>query len=109
MNGDRPHEYRPAFGQRVVASEKAIRRNEYINGKKWRVWKRQAGMISGLYIGYRTVFDGLSWWESDEVGNVFAPERHYELWLLVPNDRQNPVYVFPDGVMFDNPAQDDTP
>jgi hypothetical protein len=108
---------RPAFGQRVTAEAKARRRTVFMarfdvppfksvietsyfpnSSVRWKVWERKTGMVNGLYIGYRTVFDGRSWWEDEEVGMVFVQERYMEAWLIVPNERRNPVYVFPEDV-----------
>lgn len=52
-----------------------------------------------MYIGYRTIFDGKTWWEKEEVGVVFEQTDHHEVWLFVENERRNPVRAFPQDVI----------
>lgn len=103
---------RPEMGQRVRITGKAKQIRGYQREKinsvaPWgsrtgypRQWIRDDFDISqeGIYIGYRTIFDGYIWWENDEVGNVFAPSDHHEVWLVVINPRHNPIRVFPEDV-----------
>jgi hypothetical protein len=72
-------------------------------GEPNRLWKRREfpSPVEGIYIGYRTTYNGVRAWESygDDSGFFyFMPTSHQEMWLVVISDRQNPVYVFPDDV-----------
>lgn len=107
----------PAFGQRVRIKAKAVRRYVYggdlppvkrsveswpyyvgHRNTRWKVWARWEfnAPREGLYIGYRTLQDGETWWEGEEVGTVFKRHRNLTAWLVVLDERQNPVLVFPE-------------
>lgn len=51
-----------------------------------------------LYIGYRTVADGLREYIGDEEGIAFVPERHYRAALVVFSERERPVLVPLDAI-----------
>jgi hypothetical protein len=110
---------RPAFGQRVRIKAKAVRMCAYgerlpeakrgmsdwpyydgHRNTRWKAWARWEFNTprEGLYIGYRTLQDGETWWEGEEIGMVFKPHRDLDAWLVVLNERQNPVLVFPEDV-----------
>ncbi len=46
----------------------------------------------GIYIGQRTLSNGLRWFE-DEVGMVYEPKHYFRAALVVFNERENPVLV----------------
>ena len=111
---------RPVFGQRVRIKAKAVRRlqygadelpelkaNEhnlpYFNGeshRSWRVWARRElrEPADGIYIGYRTLQDGETRWEGEEIGNVFKRCRDLSAWLIVLDEHRKPVLAFPEDV-----------
>jgi len=97
---------RPQFGQTVTVTAKAWRRNRYeVKGafpdqytQTFRVWERFLAFKSprrAMYIGFRTKYNGESEW-IDEVGNVFTPNEHFEMWLVVEDERHAPYFVWPD-------------
>lgn len=98
---------RPELGQRVRIMAKVKQNRRYpvekVNG--WhtgypRRWVREEiPSVEGIFIGYRTKFDGLVWWEDDEVGNVFCQTDHHEVWLVVIHPCRNPVPCFPEDVL----------
>lgn len=56
----------------------------------------------GIYIGYRQVYNG-TWKEThpldwDSADWYFSRTDQHEIWLVVKNDRTNPVRCFPDDV-----------
>lgn len=50
--------------------------------------------IRGMYIGWRTVFDGEAEYISDEEGTAFKQSQPHEVWLFVTSARTNPVHAF---------------
>lgn len=93
---------RPKLGQFVAARDvlaKSYRANS-------RVWLRQRERIrtpqpiEGIYIGYRTLADGLCEWHHD--CTVFKPTHYFEAWLIVPNERVNPIRVHPEDCYYEN-------
>jgi hypothetical protein len=64
-------------------------------------WKREADMysftsakpVTGIYIGKRTYSNGIT--GSPEDGCPYEPKEHFEVWLIVPNERSKPVPVYP--------------
>jgi hypothetical protein len=59
------------------------------------VWSRLEGVpVDGIYIGYRTVYDGRREYD-DEYGAYFEPTSHQEVWLIVEDPRRKPVFVRP--------------
>lgn len=91
---------RPELGQRVSAAQRAHKNHYWMVGKKHTTWTAIKASVEGMYIGWRVCREGYSVnygsWEEPEMG--FTPEKTVELWLVIPNERSNPVYVFPDDV-----------
>ncbi len=84
---------RPEMGQQITASHGLVRcRGER---REWKRRMRQRAPLSGIYVGYRTYADGNVEWYGPEEGNFFKPDFYYEVWLIVPNERTNPVPVLP--------------
>lgn len=55
---------------------------------------------AGMYIGWRTVYDGATDWDWEYEGGYlanwsFKRKGQHEVWLFVIDPRQNPVAVFP--------------
>jgi hypothetical protein len=67
----------------------------------WSMWVRWklANPVKGMYIGWRTVFDGKVTWEGEEIGNVFQQYRKHKVLLFVTDGRTNPIRVFPEDVL----------
>ena len=88
---------KPQFGGRVRVS--AVYRRAYIsNGrnaatKEWRV--RDIKPRDALYIGYRTLSDGVSHYGGfhEDDGFYYAPSRHFTAALVVFSERERPVLV----------------
>ncbi|NLG54208.1 MAG: hypothetical protein GX542_00910 [Rhodococcus sp.] len=111
---------RPTFGQRVHIKAMAVRRtvfaptlppeksdlftlaSHYVpdESRRWRVWSRKElpAPVPALCIGYRTLQDGWTRWEGDDVGEVFWRKRNLDACLVVTHPRRNPVLVFPEDV-----------
>lgn len=89
---------RPQLGEWCEISATGHKSDER-SGKSNRVWKEWqfAAPFRAMYIGYRTVYDGYREWE-DEVGYIFTPHAHREVWLFVRDARQNPIHAFPCSV-----------
>ena len=51
-----------------------------------------------MYIGWRTVFDGVIDLISSDGGCYFEMTQPREIWLFVESDRKNPIRVFPEQV-----------
>lgn len=82
------------LGEKVIVSAVLVRRTRTLRGyaaeKTWQ--PRPMEPREGLYIGYRTLADGVRDAE-DEVGYTFEPKRHFRAALVVFSDRTNPVLV----------------
>ncbi len=105
---------RPALGQRVRARDRLVRDWRYVerearDERYWRRagerrrgrppipgWEPAPAPVEGMYIGYRTFSNGRAEWTGDSWG--YVPQRHFEVWLVVPSDRENPVPVLPEDV-----------
>ena len=91
---------RPLFGQHVRASAIMIKRHDWRGDKRGyaTVWRRIAKTVEGLYIGYRDVYEGLYRFGNDWDQYERDTDRTLRVWLIVPNQIRNPVYVLPDDV-----------
>jgi hypothetical protein len=92
---------RPKFGQRVKARH-CLRKQRQWSGHSRAdyghyevAWERAPG-VEGIYIGYRDVKEGVleRWEDHDE----FHESRSLRVWLIVPNERTNPVHALPEDV-----------
>ncbi len=102
---------RPAFGQRVQITGKVDRSRYYhqrpLPGGRlgnWQTevtWTERPAEAEGIFIGYRTVYEGWIEYVDDEVGNIFDPQGHLEVWLVVTDPRRNPIRCRPSQVKFD--------
>jgi hypothetical protein len=96
---------RPKLGQRVSATDRLVRRHPN-NGKR-REWQRfvnfvlKAKPVEGIYVGFRTYSNGAVSYDGD--GVQWWPDITFEVWLVVPGPRQNPVPVFPEDTEYDEP------
>lgn len=99
---------RPNLGNHVSAEAivKKVREGKH-TGTFDTLYKRMPQMISGFYIGYRTVYEG----HTDRVDDYGEYELagHYseykrgkslEVWLVVIDPRKNPVLVSPEDCIW---------
>lgn len=65
----------------------------------WKVWAREEleAPIEAYYMGWRTYSDGVREYWNDE-GYSFVPKRHHKVYMVVVNERQNPIPVFEDDL-----------
>lgn len=83
---------RPQFGDHVRVKNELRRR--YEGGKKvWRPFAFSVQPWVGIFLGYRTLYDGRVEWIGEEEGNAFIPTNHYRVALVCRSERHNPVYV----------------
>lgn len=83
----------PRFGQRVVITAKLIRRADYTSlafGTK-KFWEKYSCAGEGILIGYRTLSDGVSYYNS--LGISYESGLSFKAALVVLSPRTNPVYV----------------
>lgn len=61
--------------------------------RRWKYWDEVQGSVKeGIFLGYRTLHNGTSEWES-EVGYIFDSHESFKAALVCPSDKKNPVYV----------------
>jgi len=87
---------RPAIGQKVFFKKQAIKSYSQVQPNRifrtvWHTWDIKSRF--GFFIGYRTVFDGIT--TVDYEGKWFTQQGSHQVWLVVKNDRQNPLYIDP--------------
>ncbi|MBZ0293884.1 MAG: hypothetical protein K8L99_15070 [Anaerolineae bacterium] len=94
---------RPALGQRIKADKTAHKTRIGLNGGLVKVqWSPLtfSNPVEGIYAGRRFCKNGtgrhMGWDYDGEY--TFKCESTVELWLIIPNERTNPIYVFPDDV-----------
>lgn len=96
----------PEFGSKVKFTHVLKRRmkcersinsygTEFFHDVKY--WDRRETSGSGLYIGTRTLQNGVRDWDG-EYGYTFSPTDHFTAALVVPGPRQNPIYVPMDAI-----------
>ena len=95
---------RPEFGQRCRVSAIAIKEYEFKSKiETYTRWNKHplSPHRDGLYIGYRTVHEGITE-DVKEYGTLvqrkFTHESSREVWLIVLSERENPVRAFPEDV-----------
>ena len=81
---------RPEVGQRVEITHWA----EPVHNE-WRPFLLPRTR-EGIYIGYRTKFNGRT--EYDGGHRYFVQHEGVRVWMVVLNERENPVPVFPEHV-----------
>lgn len=102
------------FGQKVRITHKLIRRRKQItiNSKEGigiesiedqRVWIRVENSKVGLYIGQRTLRNGIMdyYGEVDNGGYGFIPKEYFQVALVVCSQNENPIYV-PSEFIFEH-------
>lgn len=65
------------------------------------------GNRTAIYIGYRTVNNGVFTLEDTPQGysQGYEPENYFTLGLVVLSPRHNPVFVFPCNILFVVPPE----
>ena len=101
---------RPQIGQKLVCKAELFRARYEPGTPDVRKWKRieHANPYTAHYIGWRTYSNGkmlsvrtAGYYDEpdgyyDEL--VYSADHHFEVWLVVENDRLNPVAVLPEDV-----------
>lgn len=93
---------KPEFGDKVIVSKLAVK--HHLGTKTlWNKEERYDLPKEGLYIGKRCVYDGKMVASTQRYEDVFESDyfsrgEMHEIWLVVFNERENPVRVFPEDV-----------
>lgn len=104
---------RPQIGDRIIASDRAVKKQRIGAGKTgtWRDrythWERVAENpghspkpVDGIYIGFRHVYEGdVHYPASYEEGIEFRVKDAVEVWLVVEHPRHNPARIFPEDAV----------
>jgi hypothetical protein len=83
------------FGDRVKTNKRLIRRRMVIDGKPWRKWEPRLRLDSNdicIFLGYRTLQNGIVYYEYD-FGMLLDTHEYIRVSLVCPNERQNPFYA----------------
>lgn len=96
------------FGQKVTIAQKYYRKCEnrvvhttgFTRGEEWKVWATRGYAKEGVFLGYRTLSNGIRYYEADE-GYYFGPEERIKAALVYPGPHLNPVYVPLDAITGD--------
>lgn len=92
---------RPELGVSIVSANRLKRvKTSEGNGGYIAEWKQIPTYTSGIYIGYRTLSEGKVWWHYDE-GYEYEATKFFEAWLIVVDDRTNPIYVLPEECIWE--------
>ena len=102
---------RPALGQKLLIKGRAVRKrgkSPLNNIHKYRWWENQEiAETEAVYIGYRTLVDGIYVSGSNFIDEYeydspyLEPKETREAWLFVVSARKNPIYVFPNQTSFE--------
>jgi len=95
------------FGQKVKVLAKMVRYRNHENRKnsygrefsvKAKYWvKREITKVNGIFLGYRTLYNGYVDEIIDE-GLIFISESHFQVALVACSPNKNPVYVPLDSI-----------
>lgn len=87
------------FGDRVACTAKLIRCRRMINGiRDEKYWKKEEFTARiGIYLGQRTLKDGLAVHTEDDW--YFETTKRFPVALIVLSSRENPIYVPLDCIM----------
>lgn len=108
--GPRTEKRRLELGQRVRYAATLRRAVEYAplqfgqwTNRRRKVWKRgdwrgEPDPGEGIVVGLRTLADGFSDWESEEVGYVFTPTDRHSAVLIAYDLRRKPVLALLEDV-----------
>lgn len=87
------------FGDKVVVTEVYQRRGAASSGRSPKYWERKSiQRRKGLYIGTRTLANGVTEWVGSEEGYCFFPREHFKAALVVFSERERPVLVPIDNI-----------
>jgi hypothetical protein len=87
----------PYIGQTITSTRKLKRSNTYTGAKSTAKWERidwKLGDYIGQYIGYRTYSNGTLIYNYED-GTEYKPTEYFEIWLMVTDERKNPIAVLP--------------
>lgn len=86
------------LGQRIVCTAKYVRWIDRSNGV-YKYWRRiEIKPREGIYIGRRTLQNGVREWQGDGDGYIFHPQEYVQAVLVVFNEHEKPVLVPIDSV-----------
>jgi len=73
---------------------KTILESRYINRRFFKYWKIHdlENNRKGIFLGYRTLSNGISIYSYDE-GVSFEPREYFKAALVCLSERENPIYV----------------
>jgi hypothetical protein len=96
---------RPQLGQKCRIKATCSKAKIYLGyGKRQSRWLTDTNHMSshpeGLYVGYRTVADGVTGRDEDGYVNSYEVTEYHEVWLFVDNPRKKIFYAFPEYVEF---------
>lgn len=116
---------RPTMGQSVRAMRQATKQHVSFDYEEHGVeltgvtteWiPEYKDVYDGIYIGYRLVHSGVSKqqtaYDSDYKtwytfgSRIFKSTATHEVWLVVPSEHQDPIYVFPEDVIWKGQPDD---
>jgi hypothetical protein len=101
-----PKKQRPQLGQRVRITG-IVEKSSAYTGREFgtivrTVWNHRSHEATGVYIGYRTVYEGEVFRISEDEGNGFIPQNHLEVWLIVTDARRNTIRCLPEQVIVES-------
>lgn len=89
------HASRPKVGEKVTITHIADREFSAFAQSKWVAYPLPKER-EGIYIGFRTKYNGYT--VNDEGARYFVQENGVRVWMVVLDERENPVPVFPEHV-----------
>jgi hypothetical protein len=81
---------RMKLGDKVTCTARYLR-SRASEHRKWYALSMRAR--EGMYIGTRTLANGIAEWEGEDEGMVFQAGEYFRVALVVFSERENPVYV----------------
>jgi len=82
------------MGCPVLVIQKLSRYQKSVDHKTYKYWKiiTLPSVRSGIFLGYRTIFDGTISYDYEE-GHSFIQNKKIRVALVCLSDRENPIYV----------------
>jgi len=99
---------RPRLGQKIQARDRLrrITRRQGLGSAFRSMWvlcqerPLKAKPVEGIYIGHRTYSNGRKWYGGDDEGTLYQADEWFEVWLIIPSARENPVPVMPEDTVW---------
>ncbi len=103
---------RPVLGSTITTSVIAKKARTKISGSldfevtwecSYKIFK-----ITGIYVGYRFVFEGSTESDTEYLGSYvstvrwFKPKKAIEIWLIAYDPRKEPVKAFPEYCIWEH-------